>query len=153
MLGLLKAQWNFSSFYYQSPSICYWVACKGISNKSSGKWCQESIQVLQNRFNFPSKEKERNTACGTESNRRAWSPDYCASMQRASKGLFKMDITLIGKQVCRVAVYRNPIAYVREPCFKKTQLKPHLKSYWCIPPKQNDWVGKIKWLIDYPVIL
>jgi hypothetical protein len=21
--------------------------------------------------------------------------------------------------------------------FKKTQLKPHLKAYWCIPPKQN----------------
>jgi hypothetical protein len=23
------------------------------------------------------------------------------------------------------------------PPFKKTQLKPHLKTCWCIPPKQN----------------
>ena len=40
-------------------------------------------------------------------------------------------------KVRRVAIYRCDFFQIRTTRFKKTQLKPHLKAYWCIPPQQN----------------
>ena len=48
-----------------------------------------------------------------------------------------MDLADVGGQVCGVGLYRRNIAHDNQSVVKKTQLKPHLKTYWCIPPKQN----------------
>jgi hypothetical protein len=42
-----------------------------------------------------------------------------------------------GRQVCGAKLYRLNFIQICSASLKKTQLKPHLKTYWCIPPKQN----------------
>jgi hypothetical protein len=39
--------------------------------------------------------------------------------------------------MCPITVLRQHVPYDDKPRFKKTLLKPHLKTYWCIPPEQN----------------
>jgi len=39
--------------------------------------------------------------------------------------------------MCRTSVDRFDITCISAAAFKKTELKPHLKAYWCIPPEQN----------------
>jgi hypothetical protein len=39
--------------------------------------------------------------------------------------------------MCRIVLQRYHVAYDHKQHFKKNELKPHLKTCWCIPPEQN----------------
>lgn len=48
-----------------------------------------------------------------------------------------MDPKTSRRQMRRTALHRLHITHERITPFKKTQLAPHLKDYWCIPPEHN----------------
>jgi hypothetical protein len=49
----------------------------------------------------------------------------------------EMDVEAIGGKVRPTPLQQEHVPYDHKPPFKKTQLKPHLKTCWCIPPHQN----------------
>jgi hypothetical protein len=48
-----------------------------------------------------------------------------------------MDVEVISGKVRPTPLQHKYVSYDHKPPFKKTQLKPHLKTCWCIPPHQN----------------
>jgi hypothetical protein len=48
-----------------------------------------------------------------------------------------MDPTTLSQQKRRITLHQQHLKHERPTTFKKTKTKPHLKNYWCIPPKQN----------------
>ena len=58
-------------------------------------------------------------------------------MQQSTKRTSKMDPKTNRRQSNRTTLHRLHIPHDRFTAFKKTQLAPHLKDYWCIPPEHN----------------
>jgi hypothetical protein len=48
-----------------------------------------------------------------------------------------VDTTAYSGQMRQAQVHRQYISHKRRPYLKKTKLKPHLKTQWCIPPEQK----------------
>ena len=58
-------------------------------------------------------------------------------LQRSAARLRPVGFKVISGKECRASVYQFNLKHEHIQRFKKTKLKPHLKKYWCIPPKQN----------------
>jgi hypothetical protein len=48
-----------------------------------------------------------------------------------------MDITAVGGKERGASLQQKLVPHDHKPPFKKTQLKPHLKTQWCIPPEKT----------------